>query len=319
MISSTGSNMTQWLSENRTLLLRLFGTLVAIVLIVLLIREEGWLKIVDSLRQIPPLNFILSLGSLLISRIFVIARWHVLLESGGVKIPFRRTAELTLMGLFASNFLPTTVGGDVVRLAGVMQMGFDRAICLASIAADRLVGLGGMLFAVPFGLTPAWESLQQLAFQPLALIVSLQRPIRFARRTLQTFSIWFHQPRALFASLLCTWGNMLFIFIAIYLLVQGLGNHLSIWLVAGLYSLSYLVTLIPISINGFGLQELSVTYLFLHVGGLSAAASLSLAVLIRIIWMLASLPGAAFLPSILLAISHQKKDRTLPKLNTPHE
>jgi uncharacterized membrane protein YbhN (UPF0104 family) len=312
--------MTKWLSENRTLLLRLFGTLMAIVPISLLVREEGWSKIVDSLRQISPLHFFLALGSLLISRIFVIARWHVLLQSGGVKIPFRRTAELTLMGLFASNFLPTTVGGDVVRLAGVMQMGFDRAISLASIAADRLVGLAGMLFAVPFGLPPAWESLQELvAFRHLALMVSLQRPLRFARRTLQTFSTWLHQPKALLMSLLCTWGNMLFIFLAIYLLVQGLGNHVSFWLIAGLYSLSYLVTLIPISINGFGLQELSVTYLFLHVGSLSAATSLSLAVLLRIIFMLASLPGAVFLSSILSAISQQKKVPSASALNLPHD
>jgi uncharacterized membrane protein YbhN (UPF0104 family) len=306
--------MIDWLSKNRTMLLRLFGTLAAIVPMVLLIREEGWIKIVDSLRQISPSHFFLALASLLVSRIFVIARWYVLLQSGGVNIPFRRTAELTLMGLFASNFLPTTVGGDVVRLAGVMQMGFDRAICLASIAADRLVGLAGMLFAVPFGLPSAWESLQQLTSLSFAGMVSLQRPLRFARRTLQTFSTWLHQPKALFASLLCTWGNMLFIFIAIYLLVEGLGSHVSFWLIAGLYSLSYLVTLIPISINGFGLQELSVTYLFLHVGGLSAATSLSLAVLIRVLWMIASLPGAVFLSSIWMAISRQKKDPLPPEL-----
>jgi hypothetical protein len=312
--------ITHWLSEHRTLLLRLFGTLVAIVLIILLIRQEGWAEIVDSLRQVSPVSFFLALASLLVSRLFLVARWHVLLQSGGVKIPFRRTAELTLMGLFASNFLPTTVGGDVVRLAGVMQMGFDRAVSLASIAADRLVGLSGMLFAVPFGLPAAWDSLRQiLAYQPFALMISLQRPIRFARRTMRTFSIWVHQPKALFTSLLCTWGNMLFIFISIYLLVEGLGNHVSFWLIAGLYSLSYLVTLIPISINGFGLQELSVTYLFLHVGGMSTAASLGLAVLIRIIWMIASLPGAIFLPSILLAISHQKEDSTPPELNIRHD
>lgn len=311
--------MIHWLSENRTLLLRLLGTLAAIVLIILLIRQEGWTEIVNSVKQISLLSFSLALASLLVSRIFVIARWHVLLHSGGVKIPFRRSAELTLMGLFASNFLPTTVGGDVVRLAGVMQMGFDRAICLASIAADRLVGLTGMLFAVPFGVVPAWESLGQAASQSLALLASFQRPLRFVRRTLQTFSTWLRQPKALFASLLCTWGNMVFIFLAIYLLVEGLGNHISFWLIAGLYSLSYLVTLIPISINGYGLQELSLTYLFLHVGGLNAATSLSMAVLIRILWMIASLPGAVFLPSILLAISHQKKKDTPPELNIQHD
>ena len=66
--------MLNWLSENRTLLLRLFGTLVAIVLIVLLIQQEGLTEIVDSLKQISPLSFFLALASLLVSRIFVIAR-----------------------------------------------------------------------------------------------------------------------------------------------------------------------------------------------------------------------------------------------------
>jgi hypothetical protein len=311
--------MTHWLSENRTLLLRLFGTLAAIVLMVVLLRQEGWTEIVGSLKQISSTSFFLALASLLVSRIFVIARWHVLLRSGGVKIPFSRSAELTMMGLFASHFLPTTIGGDVVRLAGVMQMGFDRAICLASIAADRVVGLVGMLFVVPFGLIPAWGSLGQAASHSFALMVSLQRPMRFVRRTLHTFTTWLHQPKALFLSLLCTWANMLFIFLAIYLLVEGLSSHISFWLIAGLYSLAYMVTLIPISINGYGVQELSLTFLFLHVGGLSAASSLTLAVLIRVIFMFASLPGAVFLPSILLAVSRQKKDPLPPELNMRHE
>jgi len=300
--------MIDWLSENRNLLLRLLGTLVATVLIVLLIRQEGWSEIVNAVRQISLASFLLALVSLLISRLFVIARWHVLLQSGGVKIPFSRSAELTLMGLFASNFLPTTIGGDVVRLTGVMQMGFDRAICLASIAADRIVGLAGMALVVPLGLLPAWNSLGQTPQKLLALMASFERPMRFARRTLQTFSTWLHQPRALIVSLLYTFGNMFFIFLAVYILIEGLGNHVSFWLIAGLWSLAYFVTLIPISINGYGVQELYLTYLFLHVGGLSATTSLSMAVLIRIVFMFASLPGAVFLPSILLAISHQKKD-----------
>jgi uncharacterized membrane protein YbhN (UPF0104 family) len=303
--------MIDWLSENRNLLLRLLGTLVATVLIVLLIQQEGWNEIVNAVKQISLASFLLALASLLISRLFVIARWHVLLQSGGVKIPFSRTTELTLMGLFASNFLPTTIGGDVVRLTGVMQMGFDRAISLASIAADRIIGLVGMALVVPFGLIPAWNSLGQAAQNSLALMASLERPLHFARRTLQTFSTWLHQPRALIVSLLCTFGNMLFIFVAVYILIEGLGNHVSFWLIAGLWSLAYFVTLIPISINGYGVQELSLTYLFLHVGGMSAATSLSMAVLIRIVFMFASLPGAVFLPSILLAISSQKKDNPL--------
>jgi uncharacterized membrane protein YbhN (UPF0104 family) len=301
--------MTDWLSENRNLLLRFLGTLLAATLIVLLIQREGWHEITEALKQLSLSSFFLSLASLLVSRIFVIARWHVLLRSGGVKIPFSRTAELTLTGLFASNFLPTTIGGDVARLAGAMQMGFDRAVCLASIAADRLVGMAGMVFALPLGLIPTWSSLGQIAGYSMALPLSVQRWVDFARRTLHTLYTWIRQPKALIASLACTWGNMLFIFGALYILIDGLGNHVSFGLIAGLWSLAYFFTLIPISINGYGVQELSLTFLFSHVAGLSAAASFTVAVLIRILFMFASLPGAVFLPAVLSAMSRQKMDR----------
>ncbi len=306
MFKQQVNRTTAWFSKNRSLLLRLLGTLLAILLIVLLVEQEGWNEMVEALKQISFFSFSLALVSLLISRLFVVARWHVLLRSGNVAIPFSRTAELTFTGLFAANFLPTTIGGDVVRLAGAMQMGFDRAICLASLAADRLIGMIGMTFTVPFGLAPTWNSLGQLPLHALAFPLSLQRLVAFARRTLETLYTWLRQPKALLASLLFTWGNMLFLFGAVYILIEGLGNHVSFGLVAGLWSLSYFVTLVPISINGYGVQELSLTFLFSHVAGLNAADSLAIAVLIRILFMFCSLPGALFLPGILSAMDRRK-------------
>jgi uncharacterized membrane protein YbhN (UPF0104 family) len=295
--------MIGWLSRNKKLLLRLIGTALAVALSVLLVEREGWSEITSSLKQISLPVFALALLSLLISRLFVILRWHVLLRSGGVAIPFSRTAQLTLTGLFASNYLPTTIGGDVVRLGGAMRLGYDRAVCLASIAADRVIGMAGMFCAVPFGLIPAWSALGATTMQLSAMPPLVVKITDFIRRTLHSFSIWLKQPAALISSLLYTWGNMVFIFASLYILIEGLGEHVSFSLVAGIWSLAYFVTLIPISINGYGVQELSLTFLFSRVAGLTPATSLTVAVLIRIVFLLASLPGAAFLPSVLSAMS----------------
>ena len=295
--------MIGWLSRNKNLILRIFGTALAILLIVLLIEREGWSEITSSLGQISFSVLALALLSLLVSRAFLVLRWHVLLRSAGVTIPFIRTAQLTLTGLFASNYLPTTIGGDVVRLGGAMRLGYDRAVCLASIAADRVIGMAGMFFAVPFGLVPAWSVLGASSFTLSATPPIVAKVIDFIRRTLHSFSIWFKQPGALISSLLYTWGNMIFIFASLYILITGLGEHVSYALVAGIWSLAYFVTLIPISINGYGVQELSLTFLFSRVAGLTPATSLTVAVLIRIVFLLASLPGAVFLPSVLSAIS----------------
>jgi uncharacterized membrane protein YbhN (UPF0104 family) len=133
----------------------------------------------------------------------------------------------------------------------------------------------------------------------------------FSRRMLQAFSIWLKQPLALLAALICTWGHMLCTFLTLYILIDGLGWHVGFWLIAGLWSLAYFVTLVPISINGYGVQELSLTFLFSTIGGLSTAAGLTVAVLIRVLYLAASLPGAIYMPIILGALDVDRNDKGL--------
>lgn len=304
--------MNLQISDKRQFLIRLAGTLLAIALIAVLIRQQGWTEILLAVKKISFTDILFAVGLIVASRFFVIGRWFILLRSGGVNVSFSDTTALTFTGLFSANFLPTTIGGDVVRLAGAMQMGYDRAVCLASIAADRLVGMLGMVLTLPYGLLLAWTTLGRGAAQSLALPALFTRLNNFIKRTLQTFSLWFKKPLALLASLLCTWGHMLCTFGALYILIQGLGSHVSFWMIAGLWSVAYFVTLIPISINGYGVQELSLTFLFSNIAGLTPAVSLTVAVLMRALYMAASLPGAVFMPSILAALD---TDRVLADKN----
>lgn len=300
--------MKAWFSKNKRLLIRLAGTLLAVALIVLLVKEQGADEITTALKQISPSQIVLALVFVFISRISIIARWHILLRATEMKISFRDALALSFAGLFANNFLPTTIGGDVVRLAGIMRMGYDRAVCLASIAVDRLVGMLGMASVAPLGLVPSWGLLFGAGeMQILGIGAFPKRLLGFIKRTLQTFTIWFRKPTALFISLLYTFGHMFFTFAALYVIIEGTGSHVPFWMVAGLYSLVYFVTLLPISINGYGVQELSLTFLFIQVGGLSAGVSLTIAVLIRAMFVAASLPGAAYLPFILETINKTKQ------------
>lgn len=288
--------MKEWLRSNRQLVLRAVGTLLAICLLGILLYQSGWDEVSAALKRVSFVNLALAAGCVLLSRLFVIARWHVLLRSGGVRIQFKDTASLVFTGLFANNFLPTTIGGDVVRLAGAIQMGYDRAVCLASIAADRVVNMVGMSLASPLGL---WQLVQAGTMQSLALAGLLQKGWGFLRRTLESFSIWFKKPSALFLALGFALLHMFFSFSANYILIHGMGETLPLWKVLGLFSLAYFVSLIPISINGYGLQELTVTFLLSQVGGVSVPVSATVAVLHRLLMMLFSLPGAFTLPGVM--------------------
>jgi hypothetical protein len=99
---------------------------------------------------------------------------------------------------------------------------------------------------------------------------------------------------------------MAFMFAAIFVLTSGLGRDVSYWLIAGLWSLTYFVTLIPVSVNGYGVQEFSLTYLLAKLGGLDHAQSVTIAVLIRLLFILASTPGALYLPTVLSAMNRHR-------------
>ena len=309
--------MLSWLSSNRQRILQIAGTLLAIVLLVLLLKDGGRDEILSAMSMIKAIDLVWAALLFLISRIAVTYRWHILLRSGGIDIKLKDSMLLTFTGLFATNFLPTTVGGDVLRLAGAMQMGYDRAVCLASIAADRLIGMIGMFMTAPIGLIYAWNVIPGVSTS-LSFVGILKKPWDYARstflklwgfgwRTIGTFSIWIKKPGSLFLALIFTWIHMLCLFGSIYLFLDDLGTHVSFWMIAGLWSLTYFITLIPISINGYGLQELSFTYLFSTVAGVTPALSLTVSVLIRAYFVISSLPGAVFMPSALAAMTERQK------------
>jgi hypothetical protein len=55
----------------------------------------------------------------------------------------------------------------------------------------------------------------------------------------------------------------------------------------------------PFSINGLGIREVSISYIFTNLGGVSIQSALALALILRTMEMIASVPGAFFLPAIL--------------------
>jgi glycosyltransferase 2 family protein len=315
-------------SDRRSLILRTLGTVLAFALLVYLLSQQGWAEIKAAFQQIPPVYLLLALILMVVSRLAVCLRWHVLLRSGGLPISLSQTTQLTFAGLFANNFLPATIGGDIIRLAGAVQLKFDGAIAAASLIADRLVGMAGMAMAAPIGLARVIKQLSLLPMNTIQTALFLlpvlflgvdassqnepgqshspgwlhktwRKSLDIMQRLLSALGRWLKQPRALLESLVYSWVNMLCLFGFLSLVFRGMGQSAPFWLIAGLYSLVYFVTLIPISINGYGLQELSMTLIFSHYAGITVASGITAALLFRTMMMLVSLPGAFFVPKIL--------------------
>jgi uncharacterized membrane protein YbhN (UPF0104 family) len=288
--------------SKRTAWLRWLGTLISVGLLIYLLSQQGWTAIITVVQQIAWWRFLLALVLVMISRLAVAGRWHVLMHSAGTGITPPQSIRLTFAMLFASNFLPTTIGGDVFRYAGAVRLGFDNAISLASLVVDRLVGMAGMAMALPFGIPAYAQYIAAPSVKSSLALVSLQ-PIlgkirHFLQELLQALKIWLNKPRSLLGSLGFTWIHMLCTFTTVSVLLTGMGESVPFWVIMGLWSATYFVTLLPVSINGMGVQELAMTFFYVAIGGISPSSGLTLALLMRLLQMIASLPGALFIPDI---------------------
>lgn len=311
----------------RRSVVRVLGTVLGLVLLVLLIRQQSWDEISDALKRIPTWVLVLTIVLALLSRLAVVARWWMLLRGAGIPIRMSDAARLTFAGLFASNFLPTTVGGDVVRLAGAVRLGGPSATCAASIAVDRLIGMAGMVTAAPLGVPAyaAWltsQSVGLLSGVSLAGVASWPKALRgwiarSWRSVIDALALWLNNPRWLAAAFGCTWLYMLLKFAALWLFFRSLGEPISFLNTAGLWSLVYFITLIPVSIGGLGLQELSATLIYTQVGGASVSGAVAAALLLRTAEVLASLPGALFLSDVVAAGRHTVQSGVSGKSESP--
>lgn len=303
--------------SRRFFVLRVLGTVLSLVLLVYLIQAQGWGEFRDVMRRVSWWHLVLAVLLIIGSRVCTTLRWLVLLRYANAKINFWQALRLIFVGNFASNFLPSTVGGDFVRLAGTIQLGVDPATSAASLVVDRLVGMAGMASLSPFGLflltraSGVAQAVQGLAvlgmFAGMGQRIDrlpvigpiLRKAKRFFHNLVQHSIGWFHRPAGLLLALFFTFGHMLFTFLTIWVLLGGMHQSISLWWVGALWSLSYFVSLVPFSINGLGLQEVSITVLYSQFGGVSMESALALAVLTRMLFLLASLPGALFVADIL--------------------
>jgi uncharacterized membrane protein YbhN (UPF0104 family) len=298
--------------QNRlVLLLRITGTVLALGLLLYLLTRQGWGEIAAAFAKLSWWQIGMALALTFISRFAVAMRWFVLLRSAKTPITAGQAVRITFAGLFASNFLPTTIGGDVVRLGGALRMGCDRGAALASLVVDRLVGMAGMAMAAPLSLPAFLDSGWQKLFSDGAVGAGMVASggrwgkvivrVRLEWRKLaDALMIWWKNPSSLLLSLGSTWVHMICLFASIDIFLRGMGERMPFWLIAGVWSLTYFITLLPISINGLGVQEASTTLLFAGLGSISMASAITLSVLIRVVQLFVSLPGAFFVPEMIV-------------------
>jgi uncharacterized membrane protein YbhN (UPF0104 family) len=101
-------------------------------------------------------------------------------------------------------------------------------------------------------------------------------------------------------------------FLGVWVISRGLGIQIALYQVMGINVLTYLLTLLPVSVNGYGVREVAMAALYMQLGATLEQAS-TLALITRFFMLLQTLPGVVWLPKILPAREAVEEYRSIPE------
>jgi glycosyltransferase 2 family protein len=297
---------------------------VSLLFLAYLVEQVEWVEVWRHLKgaHVPYMWLYVLLGFVMIVPNAV--KWRVLAEARGIRAPVRYLVSLYLIGAFFNNFLPTSVGGDVVRGYALGKAYGRFTDAMASVFVERFVGytvlvvFGLMAIALDQKLRVdirlvAPITIAVVVYVGILWMILNESWLRLARKWLpvktiqkclakisefhQVITLYRHEPTAL---LKAGGYSMLFYFLSVVTVYVGcLTFHAAVSFVGLLAAVPVLLILfmVPFSLGGIGLQEWAYFYVLTTVG-VPAPASISLALLFRLRSIAFGLIGGAIYPFV---------------------
>jgi len=233
-------------------------------------------------------------------------RWGLLLEAQHVTVLFPTRLKSFLVAMFFNNFLPSNIGGDVIRIRDTAGPAGSKTLATTVVLVDRGLGLLGLVFVAASGATLAarmsaaigpmapgllWGALAAaiaLAAPVLLLphgIAKLLRPLRAIHqewveerieRLTSALARFRDEPKALAA---CFAGAIVVqaLIVGFYWAIAvALNLHVPLAHLAIVVPVSLVVQMLPMSVNGLGVREATFGFYFTQLGQpLESALALS--------------------------------------------
>jgi uncharacterized protein (TIRG00374 family) len=120
---------------------RIAASIAILAVIFTKIPNFNWSGLVPSWSMTNTLWLVAAAVLTLVGFVLSTLRWQAVLQAMGMRTtPLRRLFGHYVAGQFVSNVLPTTIGGDVVRVSRLSQDNGDTADTFASVVIERLTG-----------------------------------------------------------------------------------------------------------------------------------------------------------------------------------
>jgi glycosyltransferase 2 family protein len=218
---------------------------------------------------------------------FLLVRWQCML---GIyyDVPYRSLVNSFFIGLFANNFLPSSVGGDVVRASYLYRQGLALSELITSSVIDRFVGivvtlilcvsftalfsmgrfigdihvndfllLGGMLLMFP----AVCYVILKLIFMHVQWIKRISAIYKALEKLKHLADVIKTQPKRLFVAALLSVASTISVVICYYMITLALGINVSLGTLFIVVPMSFFVASLPVSIGGLGVREGAIIFL----------------------------------------------------------
>ena len=253
------------------------------------------------------------LAAMLIPFFILSLRWWLLLRGHGFDVPLGRTFFVTYAGLFFNNFLPGAVGGDLAK-AILVSVNEERKAALAgTVVLDRVVGLAAMIVMGAVCLTPYVGEFEDprlamiiyglLGGMVLGYLVYFNRTLRQWIKGRLPFQSVLGELDGVFKSardkkglVAVTAGLSIIGQSSMILIIYGLARALQIddvplWKFFIFEPVLFIITALPISVGGWGVQEKAYAVMFVTFAGMESTEAVALSVLFKLCLIVASVPG----------------------------
>lgn len=290
---------------------------ISVSLLLILLSRIDSRSFLNLLAGINPGYFALGVLLYLVSSGVVAVRWYFIVRTANEPADIFQLITINFVGSFFSMFLPTAAGGDMARMYESSRRGMAGTKAVSTVLLDRVIGLISLvlisiaallvgfrytgelsLVYLVIGLAFTFGIVWRLFFNP-ALIRRFEGVFRLpllaraepsAKKLYQSLYELQLQPGLLLSTVSVSILAQVIeissaIFLARALGVDSQGFYFFIFL-----PLIWLVTMIPISLNGLGVRESAFAFFFGQVGVVSTAA-VSLSLLVYACRLLAGLLG----------------------------
>lgn len=269
---------------------------------------------VTRLLEVDQAMLALATAIFLLQLVVCVLRWMAVMDAIKAPLEFITALKIYYIGAFFSQTLPSSVGGDAVRIYRTYRAGRTLSNAVNGVMLERAATVLALLIVVaatqPFFLprvgvdTASWAAagvamLSAGAVAGMAVLMMLDRlPSSLRRwrlvRGLATLAAdtrtVFLTPLHFFKVIGWSATGHLNLTLGVYFMAVGLSLEIT-WLdCIALIPPVILITIIPISIAGWGVREGAMVYAFSLIG-VPEEGALVLSLLFGLVGMATSLPG----------------------------